>query len=182
MIEYKMPEREQNSNKGTFGKVLNFSGSKNYIGAAYLSTVSILKTGGGFAALATENDIIKSVSALLPEAVYLSRKDGLNQLGSFSVILIGCGLGLERKSVNLFKKVIKAIQGSNVPTVIDADGLNILAELYKKKDKEILKYACNSKKLLIITPHPMEAARLLGMNLNNVLADLEGCAKKLSER
>ena len=182
MIEYKMPEREQNSNKGTFGKVLNFSGSKNYIGAAYLSTVSILKTGGGFAALATENDIIKSVSVLLPEAVYLSRKDGLNQLGSFSVILIGCGLGLERKSVNLFKKVIKAIQGSNIPTVIDADGLNILAELYTKKDKEILKYACNSKKLLIITPHPLEAARLLGMNLNNVLADLEGCAKKLSER
>ena len=49
---YKMPIRAQNSNKGTFGKVLNFAGSKNYIGAAYLSTVSILKCGGGFAALA----------------------------------------------------------------------------------------------------------------------------------
>ena len=43
---YKMPIRAQNSNKGTFGKVLNFAGSKNYIGAAYLSTVSILKCGG----------------------------------------------------------------------------------------------------------------------------------------
>ena len=57
---YKMPIRAQNSNKGTFGKVLNFAGSKNYIGAAYLSTVSILKCGGGFAALATEKDIIHS--------------------------------------------------------------------------------------------------------------------------
>ena len=63
-----MPFREQNSNKGTFGKVLNFAGSKNYIGAAYLSTVSILKAGAGFAALASEKDIIRSVSTLLPEA------------------------------------------------------------------------------------------------------------------
>ena len=90
---YKMPIRAQNSNKGTFGKVLNFAGSKNYIGAAYLSTVSILKCGGGFAALATEKDIIHSVSALLPEAVYLSRQEGLRSIKDFSVILIGCGLG-----------------------------------------------------------------------------------------
>ena len=65
MSEYKMPTREQNSNKGTFGKVLNFSGSKNYIGAAYLSTVSVLKTGGGFVALATEKDIIKAEVQIL---------------------------------------------------------------------------------------------------------------------
>ena len=45
MTEYKMPEREQNSNKGIFGKVLNVAGSKNYIGAAYLSTLAALKTG-----------------------------------------------------------------------------------------------------------------------------------------
>ena len=54
MSEYKMPNREQNSNKGTFGKVLNFAGSKNYIGAAYLSTISPLKAGAGFVALASE--------------------------------------------------------------------------------------------------------------------------------
>ena len=159
MTEYKMPTREQNSNKGTFGKVLNFSGSKNYIGAAYLSTVSILKTGGGFAALATEKDIIKSVSTLLPEAVYLSRKEGLKDIKNFSVILIGCGLGLERKSVNLFKKVIKSISNSNAPTIIDADGLNILS-------KNNLKLPRNT----IITPHPLEAARLLGVNLEEILS------------
>ena len=177
-----MPEREQNSNKGTFGKVLNFSGSKNYIGAAYLSTVSILKTGGGFAALATEKDIIKSVSTLLPEAVYLSRKEGIKQIDRFSVVLAGCGLGLDGKSVNLFKKVINTLQNSVIPAIIDADGLNILAELYEKSDREILRYAQNNKKSLIITPHPLEAARLLGINLNDVSEDLEGSAKKLSER
>ena len=71
MQEYKMPIRKQDSNKGTFGKVLNFAGSKNYIGAAYLSTLSMLKAGCGYAALASEQNVIDSVSKLLPEAVYL---------------------------------------------------------------------------------------------------------------
>ena len=166
-----MPYREQNSNKGTFGKVLNFSGSKNYIGAAYLSTVSVLKTGGGFAALASEKDIIRSVSALLPEAVYLSRKEGVKQINNFSVVLIGCGLGLEKKSKDLFKKVINKINNTQIPTVIDADGLNILSRINIKLPQNT-----------IITPHPLEAARLLGVNLEEVLSDLEGSARKLSEK
>ena len=58
MQEFKMPIREQNSHKGTFGKVLNFCGSKNYIGAAYLSTKSSLKVGAGLSALASEKQII----------------------------------------------------------------------------------------------------------------------------
>ncbi len=171
MTEYKMPDREQSSNKGTFGKVLNFSGSKNYIGAAYLSTVSILKTGGGFAALATEENIIRSVSAMLPEAVYLEKKEGLRQVNDFSVVLIGCGLGLEKKSRDLFKKVINKLSSTQVPTVIDADGLNILSGMSLKLPK-----------YTVITPHPLEAARLLGVNLQDVLANLEESAKKLSQK
>jgi len=167
MQKYSMPDREQNSNKGTFGKVLNFAGSKNYIGAAYLSTVSILKVGAGFAALATEKEIIRSVSALLPESVYLSRKEGLNRLKEFSVVLIGCGLG---KEAGLFKKVLGELEKHPKPAVIDADGLNILSGLkphYLPPD-------------LIITPHPLEAARLLGIKLEDILADLAGSAKKLA--
>lgn len=162
MSEYKMPFREQNSNKGTFGKVLNFAGSKNYIGAAYLSTVAILKVGGGFAALASEKDIIRSVSTLLPEAVYLSQKEGLKQIKDFSVVLIGCGLGNNKK---LFKEAIKR---TDCPTIIDADGLNILS-------KTNIELPQNS----IITPHPLEAARLLGVTLQNILNNLEDSAKKL---
>lgn len=160
-----MPYREQNSNKGTFGKVLNFSGSKNYIGAAYLSTVSILKVGGGFAALASEKDIIRSVSTLLPEAVYLSSRQGLNNIKDFTVVLIGCGLGDNK---NLFKSVMKK---TSCPIVIDADGLNILSGLDIKLPEKT-----------IITPHPLEAARLLGVVLQEVLDNLEESAKKLSEK
>ena len=168
MQEYKMPIREQNSNKGTFGKVLNFAGSKNYIGAAYLSTLGILKSGAGYAALATEENIIRSVSALLPEAVFLTRKEGVNNLNNYTVLLIGCGLGQDKNAVNLFKKVIK---NAKCPLIIDADGLNILAKLNLQLPEGT-----------IITPHPAEAARLSGIGLNDVLSDLEGCAKKLTEK
>ena len=171
MQEYRMPNREQNSNKGTFGKVLNFAGSENYIGAAYLSTVSVLKSGGGFAALASEKEIIRSVSTLLPEAVYLSRKEGVRNINNYTVVLIGCGLGLARKSKDLFKRVINKINYTQMPTVIDADALNILS-------KTNIKLPPNT----IITPHPLEAARLLGVRLEDILSDLEGSAKKLAEK
>lgn len=163
-----MPHREQNSNKGTFGKILNFSGSKNYIGAAYLSTISPLKAGAGFVALASDKKIIQAVSSLLPEAVYLSRKEGVKNLKDFSVVLIGCGLG---NSDGLFLSVIKRLQKETTPTVIDADGLNILS-------RHNIRLPQNS----IITPHPLEAARLLGVRLEDVLGNLEDSAKKLSEK
>ena len=165
----KLPVREQFSNKGTFGKILNFAGCKNYIGAAYLSSVSALKIGGGFVALATEKEVINSVSKLLPEAVYLSRQDGIKTLNNHTVCLIGCGLGSENKSVKLFTDVLKKID--DMPVIIDADGLNILSKIRIKTPQN-----------LIITPHPNEAARLLGVNIKYILENLEESAKELSEK
>ena len=165
-----MPKREQNSNKGTFGKVLNFCGCKNYIGAAYLSTISSLKIGAGFSALASEKDVILSVSKLLPESVYMSRDEGLKQIKNFDIVLIGCGLGVNRASKSLFKKVIKNIP-SRTPIVIDADGLNLLSA-------ENIKFRGS----VILTPHPKEASRLLNCSLEKVLENLEEAAKKITEK
>ena len=52
----KLPERPENSNKGTFGKILNVSGSEYMTGAAYLSSVSALKTGAGYVELASHEN------------------------------------------------------------------------------------------------------------------------------
>ena len=169
-----MPNREQNSNKGTFGKVLNFAGSKNYIGASYLSSLSTLKIGAGLVALASIKEVIASVSKMLPEVVYLTREDGLNKLKDYSVILIGCGLGVNNSSKKLFKNVIECIDKIK-PIVIDADGLNILATL----DDDFLS---NKNLKCILTPHPLEAARLLNCSLKDVLNDLENSAKRLSKK
>lgn len=170
-MEFTLPVREQNSNKGTFGKVLNVAGSKNYIGAAYLSSLAILKSGAGYVALASDKNIIKSVSALLPEAVFLTRNEGVSNIDKYNVVLIGCGLGRSFLSKYWFKKFIKRIKNSDKPVVIDADGLNILAKLN-------VPIPTNS----IITPHPAEAARLLGVNVNDILGDLENSAKSLSKK
>ena len=171
IMEFKMPIREQNSNKGTFGRVLNIAGSKNYIGAAYLSSLAVLKTGAGYVALASDKNIIDSVSKLLPETVFLSRSEALKNIDKYDVYLIGCGLGQSFLSKIWFKRFLNRLQNSENPIVIDADGLNILAKL-----NLFLPQNC------IITPHPAEAARLLGVNVGNVISNLEDSAKKLSNK
>ena len=172
MQEYKMPTREQESNKGTFGKILNVAGSDNYIGAAYLSTYSAYKVGAGYVALASDTNVIKSVSQMLPEAVYMEIPYAYRRLNEFDVILIGCGIGKSFASKNNFKFLMNFFKDKDVPVVIDADGLNILSEMHN------LFLPQNT----IITPHPAEAARLLVKDIDEVLADLEGSALELCEK
>lgn len=170
MDSFKMPFREQNSNKGTFGKVLNFCGSENYIGAAYLASISSLKVGAGFSALASVPQVINSVSSMLPEAVFLTREQGLEKINDFSVVLFGCGVGLNEASTKMLEDVILKIK-SNKPFILDADGLNILAETNFKLPQNT-----------IVTPHPLEASRLLGVSLNYVLQNLQDSAKALTSK
>lgn len=172
MSDYKMPIREQESNKGTFGKILNVAGSDNYIGAAYLSTYSAYKVGAGYVALASDINVIKSVSQMLPEAVYMEVPYAYRRLNDFDVILIGCGIGKSFAAKNNFKFLINYFRDKEVPVVIDADGLNILSEMHN------LLFPQNT----IITPHPMEAARLLVKDIDEVIADLEGSAMELCEK
>ena len=174
MNKFKMPARNKLSNKGTFGKVLNVSGCKNYIGAPYLSTLGILKIGAGLAALASYDNIIAAVSSMLPEAVYYSHTQAYKNINKFNILLMGCGLGQTSFSKKIFNRFIKAAYDLNIPSVIDADGLNILSST----KNNILKMP----QKLIITPHPMEASRLLQMDLDVILSDLHGAAKMLSDK
>ncbi len=177
MENFIMPARPENSNKGTFGKVLNISGCDNYIGAAYLSSLAALKVGAGLVALSSTKKVTDSVSKLLPEAVYLERKQGLKDIENYTVYLIGCGLGQTKQSKKDFIQFMKKISKQDKPTVIDADGLNILSEIKEKNDLQL-----SLPQNTIITPHPMEGARLLGVKLNDVLNNLEDSARELSKK
>lgn len=171
MQEYKMPIRPQESNKGTFGKVLNVAGCDNYIGAAYLSTYAALKVGAGYVALAADTNIIKSVSQMLPEAVYMEIPYAYRRLNDFTVVLIGCGIGRGFVAKNNFKFLINYYKDKNIPVIIDADGLNILSELHLSLPQNT-----------IITPHPAEAARLLVKDIDEIMSDIEGSALELCEK
>ncbi len=162
-MDFKLPSRFENSNKGTFGKVLNISGSKYMWGAAYLSSLSALKIGAGYVVLVSVESVLSRINA--PEIVLASLSE-IPKIDA-TVLLIGCGLSTSDEAKEIFKSVIP----SKLPSVIDADGLNILAQTNIELDKNT-----------ILTPHPKEASRLLGCSLDEVLNDMEGCAIKICKK
>ena len=171
-MEFNLPKREQYSNKGTFGKVLNIAGSDNYTGAAYLSSVSALKVGCGLVSLCSSAKVISAVSNLSPDITFTPLTDLKNKIDEFDVISIGCGLSTATAQTVLFKSVLSALQDKETPLVIDADGINILAKL----KKPIL--PANT----IITPHPKEASRLIKADVKKILDKPVDYAKKISEK
>lgn len=170
----KLPKRSENSNKGTFGKVLNISGSEYMTGAGFLSSVSALKVGAGYVELASCERALNVVATLAPEVVLAPLSKIPELISNATVLLIGCGLSTSDTA----KRIVKTVLPAQIPTVVDADGLNILAE-----SPEILHSAKNDKiKNLIFTPHPKEASRLLNCELEDVLNNMENSAKKICEK
>ncbi len=165
----KMPERPENSNKGTFGKILNISGSEYMTGAAYLSSVSALKIGAGYVELASCQEALKVTANYAPEIVLAPVEKFSELLKQATVLLIGCGLSTTDKAKVIFHNTME--QRCHIPTVIDADGLNILAETDFSFEGN-----------LVLTPHPKEASRLLNCTLENILENSENSAKEISKK
>ena len=169
-MEFKMPERPENSHKGTFGEVLNISGSDYMPGAAYMSSVAALKTGCGYVFLCSTEKVISSVSAKTSNVVFVPLQELQKQLNNTDVILIGCGLTTKNYAKKLFMNVIS--NAGEHPVLIDADGLNILSGIKK------IKMPSNT----ILTPHPKEAARLLKISVDEVLSNPQNIAESISKK
>lgn len=165
-LDYKIPERTELGHKGTFGKVLNIAGSKYMPGAAYLSSVSALRVGCGYCLLASEDSVIKTVACQSNNIVFVPLK--LIKSQKPDVISIGCGLSTTWKAKSIFSFVLTNF--SDVPTIIDADGLNILSKMNIKLPENV-----------ILTPHPLEASRLLKVDISYILENREEVAKRISE-
>lgn len=175
------PVRDDNSNKGSFAKVLNIAGSTNYSGAAFLSSVSALKTGAGFVSLACPDVIINRIAPSMPEVTYIqletakegciSENNSTDFVKNYDIISIGCGLSVNENTVNYLKKLLPEISNEK-KLIIDADGINILAKL---NDNFVLKNA-------IITPHPMELSRLLNVDIKEILDNREKYARITAEK
>lgn len=163
----KLPSRAENSNKGTFGKVLNVAGSRYMRGCAYLCSYASLKIGAGYSVLASEECVLDTVSKLAPEIVLLPTDQIIETLSQVDVLAIGCGLSTNNKKI--FLDTLNA--RNSLYSIIDADGLNILSENYLKLDKKV-----------ILTPHPKEASRLLNCTLEEILNDTVLKAKEICEK
>lgn len=170
-MDFKLPERPEDSHKGTFGKVLNISGSKFMPGAAFISSLAALKSGCGYVFLATEEEVISCGSWQTSPIVFVRRASIIENLKSSQALLIGCGLGVELHAAEIFKRTFDA--RVEIPTVIDADGLNLLSQY----GAEFL------PENLILTPHPLEASRLLGgVEVEKILADSIHYAGEISQK
>ena len=69
-MDFKLPQRKENSNKGTYGKVLNIAGSKYMSGAACLSSLAALRSGCGYVQLLSEDTVLRAVARLAPEVIF----------------------------------------------------------------------------------------------------------------
>ncbi|MBR6162390.1 NAD(P)H-hydrate dehydratase [bacterium] len=168
-----MPPRPQNSNKGTFGRVLNIAGSINNIGASVLSSVTPLKTGAGLVTLACPKVLIPIVATKLTEATFLpldEPSEVFRAIKEYDVISLGCGLGTSEETTEFIKEVLKT--KTSAKWVIDADALNIIS---KENIKELPE---NS----VLTPHPKEMARLLNCSIDEIQENREESAIKCAKK
>ena len=165
----RMPVRLDDSNKGTYGRVLCITGSRGMSGAAYLSAKAAYMAGAGLVRIYTEESNRQILQQLLPEAVMTTYKDEcpdvLKELPDLlewaDVVCLGCGLGKTPVSVELVRQVIKI---NTKPCVIDADGLNILAEL----GSDIWNCIGQYPDRYVFTPHMKEMTRLTGYTIQEL--------------
>ncbi len=177
-MEYNLPNRIENSNKSTYGRVLNIAGSDYMPGAAYLSSVAALKIGCGYCFLCSTERAIDAVAAQTQNVVFVPQNKVQEYIKSADVIEIGCGLGTNTSSQKLFSKLLDNAY-THTPVVMDADALNILAQ---NEYDQIYDFTNKKFEKLVFTPHPKEAARLLNTDLDSVLNDIEGSAKAITKK
>ena len=162
--------RPRNSHKGLYGHVLCIGGDHGSGGAVMLCAEAALRCGAGLVSVATRAEHVAPLLARRPEAMPKAI-DGADSLAPLlrraSVVAIGPGLGRGEWGRALLSAALEA----DKPLVLDADALNLLAEA-----------PCALPADTILTPHPGEAARLLGCDTRAVQADRFAAAARLVER
>jgi len=178
-----LPKRPPEANKGSFGRVLVAAGSINYIGAAYLACNGALRVGAGLVTLATATGLQPILASKLTEVTYLPLPEShhgiishkaakliLQQFSQYNVLLLGCGLGTSKSAEGFVRSILFESKSALPLLVLDADALNILAKI-PKWWQQLTDDA-------ILTPHPSEMARLVGVSVDEVQSDRLGIAKR----
>lgn len=161
--------RDADWHKGQSGRVTIVGSNTGYAGAARLSAEAALRSGAGLVTVATRAEHYPAIIAGCYELMCQVIDDG-NSVASLlegaDVVAIGPGLGRDRWA----STQLDAVCMSDLPKVLDADALNLLAESPRRLNNAVM------------TPHPGEAARLLGTSIATVQADRQAAAKTLFER
>lgn len=166
--------RAEDGHKGTYGHVLLVAGTLAMSGAGLLSCRAALRSGSGLATWALPSELLPHVIGAVPELMLAAAADGLHGTWnrasaqniiklaeSRDVIAIGPGLGRFEEDTAWLSQIYKE---ADLPMVIDADGLNMLAEA----GSDFFKHIASRKAPVILTPHPGEMARLAGVSTKEI--------------
>ncbi|MGI6205012.1 MAG: NAD(P)H-hydrate dehydratase [Anaerovoracaceae bacterium] len=181
----RIPERIEDSHKGTYGKVMIAAGSRQYRGAAALCTEGALRTGAGIVTLASVEEVFGTVLPRMPEAICMPCTPSaggsisssnsamlLNELSKgYTALLMGCGMTNCPDTRSLVNSLVPA---AGCSAVLDADALNACAVSGLPEPAQ----GCS----LIITPHPGEMARLTGLSIADIKKEAAGAASDFSKR
>lgn len=158
-----LPDRKETAHKGDFGRILLLCGSRCYTGAPWFAAMGALRCGAGLVYLGVPESIYAIEATKLNEPIVfpLPEEDGTlsvtaipkiqELLDSMDAVLIGPGLGQSEGTQAVVREVLTGFSG---PAVVDADGINVLAQ-----HKDVLR---ERQSPTILTPHPGEFARLGG--------------------
>ncbi|MBN2583873.1 MAG: NAD(P)H-hydrate dehydratase [Planctomycetes bacterium] len=180
-----LPPRPASGHKGTFGTVLVVGGSRGMAGAIALAGRAALTSGAGLARLAVPGCILDTVAAMAPVCTTMalsctpagrlhprSAVEVIRAARDASVVALGPGLGCDSDTIMAVRSII---ENTDRPMVLDADALNAVSEIGG------LANLASRPEVLVVTPHPGEAARLLGTTTAAVQADREAAAARLAQ-
>jgi ADP-dependent NAD(P)H-hydrate dehydratase / NAD(P)H-hydrate epimerase len=174
--------RPAESNKGNYGHVLVVGGSVGKAGSVAMAGMSALRAGAGLATIATPKSVLPTVAGFHPELMtepLRETRDGTLSAGAGarldalvkgkSVLAIGPGTSRNAETSELVRTLVA---GAEIPVVLDADGLNAFEGLTDELS--------GKGRVLVITPHPGEMARLAGCSTADVQKDRLGVARKFA--
>lgn len=168
-----MPKRPQDAHKGLYGHSLVIGGNYGMAGAVMMAAEAAARVGSGLVSVATQPEHVAAVLARRPELMVLGVVSGQELdplLERPTVLVLGPGLGQTPWSDQMLQKAMKTA----LPMVVDADALNLLSE------RRVVKAPYRDN--WVLTPHPGEAARLLGCSSAEVQADRLGAVKQLQQQ
>lgn len=174
--------RTPDSNKGLYGHMLVVAGARGKSGAPSMASLAALRAGAGLVTAAIPESILPSVAAITPELMTFPLREGPHGEADVSnlqpdvlerltqratVIAMGPGLGTEPEAF-----VLGLMEKTQLPLVLDADALNILAKHPERID--------GRRRTMVLTPHPGEMARLAGISTKEVQERREPLAREFA--
>ncbi|MES2675187.1 MAG: NAD(P)H-hydrate dehydratase [Pseudomonadota bacterium] len=168
-----LPPREADAHKGDFGHVMIIGGDTGFGGAALMAAEAAARTGAGLVSIATRPEHVAAMLTRCPEIMangVISGQELEPLLARPTVLVVGPGLGRSPWSEQMLQQAVK----SGLPMVIDADALNILAAGRVIPDFD--------HRNCLLTPHPGEAARLLGISIHEIQAERFANVQRLQKK